>query len=401
MTIRNRLMYNFRASSALLAAALAATAASEARADDCSTLPNPVYISGSSAVKPFAAKVGAELRQLDPPITVVYQGPGSCVGVDYLTKDPAPQLMASGVIFDNDGKDITGGCTVSSDTPADIGVSDVYPSSCGVETLPSGVTDFFGPIQAMTFAVPKTSTQTIISAEAAYLVYGFGNDSEVSPWVDDTRIEQRSASSGTQQMIGAAIKVPAAKFKGHANSGSGDVVTSLTTSAGLGADAADKAIGILATDRADISRDKLTVLGYQHYGQSCAYWPDSTGTSFDKANVRDGHYAIWGPLHMLARTSANANVKKVIDYLTGAETPSTFDLIQLEAKTGVVPECAMRVQRTKEIGELTSFMPTKSCECKFVKEATGGTPDGCTACEQASDCPSDKPVCNFKFCEVQ
>jgi hypothetical protein len=223
--------------------------------------------------------------------------------------------------------------------------------------------------------------------------------------VDETRIEQRDSNSGTQQMIAAAIKLLAGKFKGHANAGSADVVTSLTTSAGVGADVADKAIGILATDLADKSRDKLSVLGYQHYGQSCAYWPDSTATSFDKANVRDGHYEIWGPLHMLARTSGgtvtNEFAKKFIDYLSGVETPTTFDLIQVEAKGGVVPGCAMRVQRTKDAGEMTSFMPDKSCECKFIKEASGAAPDGCKTCEQDTDCPSDKPVCNFKFCEVK
>ena len=405
MIVENRLRYNFRAASAAMVAALAVTTAGQARADACSSLMNPVYVSGSSAVKPFAAKVAAELRQLDPPITLIYQGPGSCVGVDYLTKDPPPALAATGTIFDNDGKEITGGCTVSSDTLADIGVSDVYASSCGVETLPSGVTDFYGPVQTMTFVVPKASTQTIISAEAAYLVYGLGMAGEATPWVDEMHIQQRSATSGTQQMIAAAIKVPAAKFKGNSNAGSGNVVTSLTTSAGLGADVAEKAIGILSTDLADINRDKFSVLGYQHYGQSCAYWPDSSVTSFDKANVRDGHYEIWGPLHMLARTSggnvANEHVKKVIDYLTGVETPTSFDLIQVEAKGGVVPGCAMRVQRTKDAGAMMSFMPEKSCECKFIKEATGATPDGCTACEQNTDCPSDKSVCNFKFCEVQ
>src|SRR5207342_3693796 len=96
------------------------------------------------------------------------------------------------------GADVAGGCTLA-DNPVDIGVSDVYASSCpGGESLMDGVKDYLGPVQAMTFVVPTASTQTIISAEAAYLVYGFGNDSQASPWTDDTKIEQRSATSGTQ-----------------------------------------------------------------------------------------------------------------------------------------------------------------------------------------------------------
>jgi ABC-type phosphate transport system substrate-binding protein len=387
---------------AILAGALALAIAPAAHAADCSSLMNPVYVAGSSAVKPFLAKVAAELGKLSAPITVVYQSQGSCVGVNYFSSDSPAKLTGTGVIFDAQGADVAGGCTLADNT-VDIGVSDVYAASCGVESLPTGVKDYLGPVQAMTFVVPSASTQTIISAEAAYLVYGFGNDSEVSPWTDDTKIEQRSATSGTQQMIASFLGVPAAKFKGHANSGSGDLITSLDSSAAGGN--ADKAIGILSTDQADKNRSKIKVLGYQHFKQSCAYWPDSTSTSFDKSNVRDGHYTIWGPLHMLAKTAngeiTSANAKKVVDALAGANIPEGLDLIQLEAKSGVVPLCAMRVTRTKDGGELASYQPEKSCSCKFEKEATGATPEGCKACDDNSDCSSEAPACNFGFCEVK
>jgi ABC-type phosphate transport system substrate-binding protein len=402
MIVQNCLKFSARSAPALLVVALAASMTSVVRADDCSTLPNPVFVAGSSASKLFVASVAAELRQQTPPITVVYQSQGSCAGVNLLSSDTNGTLTGTGVIFGNDGKDIPGGCALTGN-PVDVGVSDVYAVTCGVDKLPANVKDFYGPVQAMTFVVPMASSQSIISAEAAYLVYGFGNDSEVSPWTDETKIEQRSATSGTQQMIASYIKVPAAKFKGHPNMGSGDLVTSLAASATAGN--ADSAIGILATDSADKNRASLKILGYQHYNQSCAYWPDSTATAFDKANVRDGHYPIWGPLHMLSRTEngevSSPNVKKLLAYLTGAETPTGFDLIQVEAKNGVVPGCAMRVARTKDGGDLMSFMPDKSCECKFIKEATGAAPDSCKSCDMSSDCPSSAPVCNYNFCEVK
>jgi ABC-type phosphate transport system substrate-binding protein len=402
MIVQNCLKFSNRSAPVLLAVALAAFVTAGVRADDCSSLPNPVFIAGSSASKLFVAGVAAQMRQQTPAVTVVYQSQGSCAGVNLLAGDTNGTLTGTGVIFDNDGKDVPGGCALTGNT-VDIGVSDVYAASCGVTSLSSNVKDFYGPVQAMTFVVPMASSQTNISAEAAYLVYGFGNDSEVSPWTDETKIEQRSATSGTQQMISAYINVPAAKWKGHSNSGSGDVVTSLAASATAGN--ADNAIGILATDAADKNRAALKILGYQHFGQSCAYWPDSSVTAFDKANVRDGHYPMWGPLHMLARTEngevSNANVKQLLAYLTGAETPSGFDLIQVEAKNGVVPGCAMRVARTKDGGEMMSFMPDKSCECKFIKEATGAAPDSCNSCDKNSDCPKSAPACNYNFCEVK
>lgn len=130
---------------ALFAAALLLSVAPHARAADCSTLTNPVYVAGSSAVKPFLAKIAAALGKLSTPITVVYQSQGSCVGVNYFSSDNPAKLTGTGVIFDAQGADVAGGCTLNDNT-VDIGVSDVYAASCNVSSLPSGVKDFHGPI---------------------------------------------------------------------------------------------------------------------------------------------------------------------------------------------------------------------------------------------------------------
>src|SRR5690348_1343391 len=55
-----------------------------ALAVDCNTLPSPVYGSGANAVKPLVSRIGAALSQASPPITLVYQGPGQCVGLNQL-----------------------------------------------------------------------------------------------------------------------------------------------------------------------------------------------------------------------------------------------------------------------------------------------------------------------------
>jgi len=381
------------------------TLANQAQAADCSTLPSPVYVAGSSAVKPFVAKVAAELAGLATPITVVYQGQGSCTGINYMVASPTGTISGTGVVWDAaTGAEVAGGCALSlAGDPVDIGVSDVFATSCpNVVGLPAGIADFKGPIQAMTFSVPLASTKQVISAEAAYLLFGLGADGAVGSWTDMTQVMARSATSGTQQMLSAAINVPAAKWLGKPNAGSGDVLNGL-----VAATIADAAIGILATDVVDKNRGKVRPLAYQHYGQTCGYTPDSDAiTSFDKRNVRDGHYAVWGALHMLAKVDAvgvvaNASAKKVIGYLALTEIPTGFDMIQLEAKSGVVPDCAMRVSRTAEVGPMASYMPTHSCECKFVYEATGVAPTGCTTCTAATACPASKPACNYGFCEVQ
>ncbi|HET9953791.1 MAG TPA: hypothetical protein VFQ61_04790 [Polyangiaceae bacterium] len=397
MTIRSR-RFAKRSAWAVAAGLLPLFQVASAMAAPCADLQNPVFVSGSSAVQGFLKEVARELVAQD--ITVVYQSGGSCVGVNNVVG--GTPLTGTATTWDAAGNVVN--CDLADDV-ADIGISDVYASTCGVN-LPSGVQDFFGPVQAMTFVVPPKSTHASISAEAAYLTFGLGDDGE-TPWSDYTKYIIRSASSGTQQMLSAAITVPAANWKAtdaNRKSGSGDVVTAITAANATQAEA-DLTIGILSTDAVAKNSDKVKVLAYQHFGQSCGYLPDSSSSRFDKQNVRDGHYYVWGPLHMLSPVKsgkpANANAKVVIDYLSGAADPAGFDLIQLEAKGGVVPACAMRVSRTTEVGPLSSFMPERSCECKFVREATGTAPAGCETCENNSDCPSSAPACNYGYCEVQ
>jgi len=382
---------------------------------DCSTLSHPVYIAGSTAAKPFLLAIAKNLASQTPPITVIYQGQGSCVGVNYMASSPVGTISGTGIYWDSSTSTTDLSCNLSAITgdAVDVGISDVFASSCGA-TLPSGIHDFFGPVQSMTFAVPATSTQTAISAEAAYMVFGFGADTaahSVAPWADATALEVRNASSGTQQMIAAALaqvnaSFTAAKMKGVANSGSGAVLTGLTTLAAAGNQ--EKAIGILATDVVDGNRATVLPLAFQAVGQSCGYTPDLTQKTFDKQNVRDGHYQIWGPLHLLTpsadgKKADKADANTVISYLTGAAEPA-FDLISVEAKKGVVPDCAMRVQRTSEVGPMASYMPAKSCECKFIAAATGTAPLTCKTCNAATaatDCTASAPACNSGYCEVR
>src|SRR5262249_34515289 len=153
---------------------------------------------------------------------------------------------------------------------------------------------------------PKASSQAVINAQAAYFVYGFGGTGgQLAPWTNDALIFSRGPSSSVQQMIAAAIKVPAAKwFVGASGStllgSAGSMVTNMS-----GSTIPEGTIGILSSIDADVSRLNVKVLAYQHYNQDCAWLPDSTSGSFDKINVRDGHYAIWGPMHFFAKVDAS------------------------------------------------------------------------------------------------
>jgi hypothetical protein len=231
----------------------------------------------------------------------------------------------------------------------------------------------------------------------------------VVPWTDPTVILQRNSSSGTQNMIATAINVLAAKWQPAANThASSDLLYADLTKAETAGNAA-AAIGILSTDYVDVHRDKVKELAYQHYGQTCGYLPDSSPTSFDKVNVRDGHYMIWGAMHLYAHATAgkspNADAQAVLDLLSLEADDGT--MIATEAKGGVVPDCAMHVSRDSEIGPLASYEPAHGCECKYLYEATGKVPADCKTCTEATkaaDCKvagSRGTACNFGYCEAR
>jgi ABC-type phosphate transport system substrate-binding protein len=376
------------------AAAVLAGAGTAAAAPDCSTLPNTTYVTGSTAVKPFMAALG---KALAGKATVIYQGQGSCVGVAAIVSGTPIKGTAS--YWDAAGMENTCNLTLTGDV-ADVGVSDVFATSCpGVASLPPGVGDFFGPNQVMEMVVPVASSQVSISAQAAYFVFGFGGAGKVTPWSDESQLFVRSETSGTQQMIARAIGVPANKWKGVSQSGSGALLSAVA-----GSTKPEATIGILAADIADANRKTVKTLAYKHYEQKCSYWPDATATSFEKQNVRDGHYPIWGPLHMFAKVDATNTPTKpdaatLIGYLTGkVPVPAGVNLLDLEIAAHTVPSCAMNVQRKTELGDISAYTPSAPCGCYYDFKSNGSTT--CTACSKDTDCAGSAGLCRFGYCEA-
>jgi ABC-type phosphate transport system substrate-binding protein len=409
-----------RGVTACLFAAACASAAGRAHAQtvSCSDVGGAnghrVYLSGSTALAPLMATVGRVLAMASSPLYLIYDSTrGSCDGVHAMLDASPAAITGTARYYDPSVFAGDGGaaplCTLAPSTMVDIGLSDVYQDSCAdfavVHTLPATIADFFGPNQVMTFVVPAASSQKIISRDAAYLVFGFGgNGQTVAPWTDSTLMYVRSAASGTQSMISAAIGVPPTKWAGMSQGGSGAVVTGVN---GKNADslAAESTIGILAADFADANRPTgptsgLTILAFQHTNQNCAYYPDSTPTAFDKINVRDGHYPIWGPAHFLTRVDGNgrptnADVATVLNYITTASP--TPELVQAEAAAHVVPQCAMKVRHVSEVGPYVPYKPAHPCGCFFEKQVGAGA--SCAPCSDALPCSTGQ-VCSYGYCEA-
>jgi hypothetical protein len=376
-----------------------ATAQTAAFCNDATMFPNPLYLTGSTDAQPVLSALASALSQSGQPVTLIFQAIDSCTAIS---------RVANGTVMVGTASAYAGGaagpvtCTLQqSGNQAAAGVSEVFASTCGL--APAGVGDFLGPVVADELVVPKASTQAAISAKAAYFVFGFGAAGMVSPWIDETVLFIRATTSGMEQRLGAAIHVPVAKWKGMMNPSANALLTNVA-----GSVKPEATLGILTAGVADANRDKITPLAYRDYlfsenfEQRCAFLPDSSTTSKDKRNVRDGHYPLWGYLHVITPVGGsgrptNAQVATLVD-LFSAVSPNASAVINSMSTSGLVPACAMHVSRTSEAGAFASFSPPQPCGCLFEYQANGAAAPGCVACTSDASCGSGK--CRFGFCEA-
>jgi len=389
--------------------AVALISASQAQAALCSELEfeNPIVGAGGSAITAELGAVAKELAKFEPPITVLWSDPGACTGYQYfLAGDIGGTGTRTLKYWDAQGQktcDLDVGEVVAP-VFAHMGNTADF---CEGQTLPAGVKDFPGPVQTVNLITHKNSAEKSISAEALYYIWGKGaNQSGVEPWNNQSALWGRNTTSFVHLFLAAAVKVPANAFKLDAAQVVRDqsaVINGIVASAAAISPGAT--LGYVSSSAADASRETVKTLAYQHTGQTCGYWPDSTEDALDKINVRNGQYYLWTPGHFFAKVNnqgviQDANVKKFIDWFTDKE-PSPGDIVtQRIIEAGDVPQCAMRVTREGVIGAISSFAPEAPCNCYFETIATKATPDNCKACEDDTECGDGAPKCRHGYCEA-
>jgi ABC-type phosphate transport system substrate-binding protein len=367
---------------------------------------NVVVVTGSTALQPFLTVVAKVLAQNSPPYAIAYQGSGSCNGVENIFNPIAARRLVkdtfgrTNLLFE--GEKAPTACSFGTGVPVDVAISDVFSKSCNPAYVPSdAIADYLGPVQPMTFVVPSASTENAISAEMGRVVFGRGSqDMAAKPYVDPALYFVRNFSSGTQQMIARAIQVEAKQWWGIDRGGSSRVRDLLLAVAPA---KATGAVGILSTDFADAERNRLRILAFKDRSQICGYYPDTSVFTRDKRNVRDGHYSIWGPVHLYTPVTGGVPSPAAAALVTRFALPRLdTPLLDVIIKAGLVPQCAMKVKRTDEMGPMATFAPEYQCGCYF--EATvpnGAAPDSCIACNGPADCPTATPACNNGYCEVK
>jgi ABC-type phosphate transport system substrate-binding protein len=369
-----------------------------------------LVMTGSSNFPPLLGKLAPLIATTG--YTPVYQVTNSCTGVNTIfgtgsatmINDPAPGPNAKYAAY-YDASGTSHPCLLgAAGARVDVGESDIFSTTCNAEyAAGSSAGEYLGPIQAMAFVVPGKSQETAITAEAARAVFGSGGVN-VKPWSDPSLYFVRNGNTGTQQEIGHAIDVPANAFWGidRGNAANVDALMKVITDPGV----AEQAIGIISVDYYDADRANLRALAFQAPGQDCAYLPDSTPFMKDKQNVRDGHYPIWGPLHFFATVSNGVPVSQAAQAFVSIVSVPNVPQALLDAfiSSSLVPPCAMRVQRSTELGPLSGYTPPFECDCYYLgsPSVNGSAPAECTPCKTANDCADpSRPACNLGYCEAQ
>ena len=409
-----------------------------------STLPaalqaHVIYGSGGSAITPTLSQVAYVLSKSSTPVFVFYQDAGGA-GAGYSSfKDGTGGTTARPFRYWITQADVTANnlnCTA--DNPTAGRAVDFATTGGTLElfdnlTLAADTGVFTGPTQGINIVVPYASTETSISAEALFYVYGFGDGSKLTgatniiPWTSKPYIFRRAATAFVQQFLRGAIRTlggaantfpadfPAATASTpDTNQGSVDNII-----AAAAAGHTQEAIGFTSGPTSDKNRGtgKVHALAYQHTGQDAAYWPDSSVDAFDKINIRNGHYFLWDtnqfftkvngvPANATLTEIVNPDVKTLIGAISGQVASPTVPIdvgghdavTEAVIKTGSIPQCAMQVKRSSDFTGLSCYAPPSPCGHFFESIATGSTTGN--ACTSDAQCGGAEPKCHFNFCEA-
>lgn len=391
--------------------------AGKAHAVACDALggPSVLWIENGDTQEPLLKRLGRQLASTSSsPLRIVYRNRPTCELADNFYGARNLAVVASRPLryiptpAEDAAWDPATSASPMCDQPAidptvDFAIGATFLSSCPTPPAPmASVAITNGPNQAYGFIVHKGSSQIAITAEEGYLAWGFtGGTGEAGPWLDQNLRFMRGKTASTTLTMSAAIGLDASEMQ------AANAPTFETTSLGLlnkVATASDQqaAIGVLGTELFDQNRDKVKLLAFRTFGQKYAFFPDSTDAKFDKQNVRDGHYLPWSPTPYLYEVTGGApakgNVARVLDLLFGKVKEPDVDGLKSVVDSGLVPQCAMKVKRDFDGGDLSLFDPDDPCACFFEKNVPLGA-TSCTACTDNGPCGGGK--CRHGFCEAK
>jgi hypothetical protein len=415
--------------SALMGAALLAVlvarapSAYAASGDPCAALTDEdnaiptLYVENGDTQEPMLKKLGKALMQSSTKLRLVYRNRPTCnirndmfngaqmlTVTDGTTPRPVRYIPASAA-FDPTTAAPT--CTVpdvAPGKPIQLGIGATYLSSCTqTPAQPADVAVLEGPVQAYGFITHKDSSQVAITAEEGYLAFGFTEGlGQAAPWIVQNLRFKRGNTASTTLTMSAAIRLLPSQMKAAADSGTSELLISSVS----GSNNPEATLGILGMDLFDQHRNDIKLLAFKTFGQKYAYLPDSTNASFDKQNVRDGHYVPWSPTPYISKVTAGSttflddSARRVYELVMGTRASDDVNGLLPVVTSGLVPKCAMKVTRAGDGADLALYSDPGPCGCFFEKNVPQGATT-CAACTVGNDGPCNGGKCRLGFCEAK
>src|SRR5690349_2407994 len=197
---------------ALIPSAIGLTLAPSALAVPCSelNLPNPIYGAGGSAITATLGRVASALAGLPEPITILFADPGACIGYQAFLES---NVTTTFKYWDATGAQLSCDPEVTGQQ-VDFAHMGNTADFCPGLSLPDGVKDYLGPIQTLNIITSVNSSESSISSEALYFIYGFGAESDAAPWTVEANLAKRSSTSFVHLFLADSVGLSPEKFKG-------------------------------------------------------------------------------------------------------------------------------------------------------------------------------------------
>jgi len=393
----------------------ARAAGAQVMCNDTTTLPDPIIVTGSVGFEPLLRQLALKLSAQTPPRTLIYaiDSASSCAGLASVARG-ADIGGTTGFHYTMNGagyvRDV---CTFAAGQKADVAISDLFYESCPnlPQPAPAALMHVLGPVVPTVFVAPVANTATqALTYEEARAVFGCGVSAArpVAGLSNPATLLCGAPDAGPPAILAANLGLPLSVVTPpHCNYGGATGIAmaqNLASAAALAVaqNLSGNALGFISADGlSDDARALVSPLPFRALGQQQAFLPDASVDVPNRRNVRDGHYTLWGYGHLFAGTSNGSPNRAAADFIgwvTGTKTNASFDHVGLEAALGLVPLCAMRVQRRSDGGLLSPYAPPEPCDCAADAALTRTLPPNCVVCSSSSMCTGGR-ACRRGFCE--
>ena len=390
-------------------------------ASNCKDLPNVVYMSGTTAVIPVIRLMGARIRKYMG-VTLLWNE--NSEGCDSVGKLIAPTSTNARSVYsyytelpDQPGSVYPTTCNSPIDQIPDLVINDVSWASCMVSydsmppiPLPAQIREYVGPVQGLVPIVANANTYYSIMAEELQDLYICGSKANILGFTSIYDYNPNNSGMSEQWARGLGLAKGSVLTTQLTVSTDNLTAESMLTVKVAPSITPNQTIGYTSTEYYDEYRGQVRGLKVRGVNQKFAYLPDFDGQSIDKINIREGRYTLQGMLRLFAPVDANGVptnllVKHIIDWFqeNPVEDPALqlpFDVNEVYALRGVVPQCAMKVKKDGDALSFRHFKPAQPCNCRFEFLATGKT--SCVLCAgvDAGTCQPGQ-LCSHGYCESQ